>query len=87
MSIKDVVQACKAAIERGDDGVVLTLPREAKGHEIRLDASHRRRCPMGTVYQVRTGQTVARFSAIEVLAYLVAMGAVTVESPDATGSP
>lgn len=75
----EMAKKCKEAIESGGDGkILLQVPGYTRGARIRLDRVTRRKCPMGDIVQEMADppRTLAFFDAIEVLAWLVASGAI-----------
>ena len=84
MRIAELVMQCKRQIESNSAFMTLVVTGPPpRGEKVRLDRKTRRKCPMGEVlcYTEERG-TVASFDPIEVLAWLVSIGAVQVAKGD-----
>lgn len=85
MTPMELALECKRIIEspHGLTQVLLVVPGPPpRGARIRLDRTSRRKCPMGEPVNWLDGppRTVAYFDAVEVLAWLAALGLVEVST-------
>ena len=89
MRLLDLALECSRVIESGTmTKVCLVVPGPPpRGRRVRIDrgSGNRRRCPMGEVanWQDNPPRTVAYFDALEVLAWLAAIGAIEVSEATA----
>lgn len=73
---------CKRVVEDGRRTVTIVVPGPPpRGQRVRLVRTNRRKCPMGEVadWMDDPPRTVGLFDAYEVLAWLSALGLVTVD--------
>lgn len=88
MSPEELAQRCAQAINGGWKHVQLTVPGHVRGQRVRLDRTSRRKCPIGEHVCDLETSTLAAFDAVEVLAWLVANGAIALAPhPLAHGVP
>ena len=76
MSPEELARKCVHAINCGWEHVQLTIPGHVRGQRVRLDRTSRRKCPIGERVCDLEVSTLAAFDAREVLAWLVANGAI-----------
>lgn len=76
MSPEELARKCVHAINGGWEHVQLVIPGHVRGQRVRLDRTSRRKCPIGEHVCDLENSTLAAFSATEVLAWLVANGAI-----------
>ena len=77
MSPEDLARKCVHAINGGWEHVQLVIPGHVRGPRVRLDRTSRRKCPIGEHVCDLEVSTLAAFDAREVLAWLVANGAIS----------
>ena len=77
MSPEDLARKCVHAINGGWEHVQLVIPGHVRGQRVRLDRTSRRKCPIGERVCDLEVSTLAAFDAREVLAWLVANGAIS----------
>ncbi len=77
MSPEDLARKCVHAINGGWEHVQLVIPGHVRGQRVRLDRTSRRKCPIGERVCDLEVSTLAAFDAREVLAGLVANGAIS----------
>lgn len=85
MTPDELAQECKRVIENeyGMNMLCLVIPGPPpRGQKVRLDRTSRRKCPMGDIanWMNDPPRVVAYFNAVDVLAWLVARGLVTVDA-------
>jgi hypothetical protein len=80
MTPRELAEKCAKAIEGGWEHVQLVIPGHVRGQRVRLDRTSRRKCPMGERVCDLEASTLVAFDAYEVLAWLVANGAIEVEA-------
>ena len=77
MSPEELARKCVHAINGGWEHVQLVIPGHVRGQRVRLDRTSRRKCPIGERVCDLEVSTLAAFDAREVLAWLVANGAIS----------
>lgn len=80
MTVEELAQQCATQLSNGFDFITLNFPGyPPPSGKVRLAKRGAGKCPMGEVLcWTQDGGTVASFSAMDVLAYLAAIGAVDV---------
>lgn len=85
MNVEELAMACASAMNAGRNWIQLVVPGgPPNGETVRLDQKTRKKCPVGEVlnWQDDPPRTLASFDVLEILAWLVANGWVSLNGSE-----